>query len=625
MQYAVRANVGRAVSTETRRQALRPSTGRPPAFLIGFMNPSNASNPASLGLYRSLWHFSTGARVAMSAGVALLVASQALRLALPWFVGQAVDALQTGGEAGLATAATWVGVLLVTAIVVWALHGPGRVLERSVGVHVRRRVTHALFDKLANAPQRWHDKHTASDLSQRMGQASGALDAFTQNQYVVVQGLLTFVGTLAALIVFAPLAGAVAIVAYAALLLVGTRFDRAMMRLATRENDAERRFASGLLEFVSGIVTFKALRLTPRAKRETDARLKAVFVPLSQSIRLNEAKWAYVDLLSTALTWGVVGLYVWQAHRAGPAILIGSVFVIYKYAEQAAAVVSSAASHFQTFAHFRVNAASADVIWNAPSRTEDVVALDDDWATLELRGLCFSHDPAHVDGKGIAHVDLSIARGERIALVGPSGSGKSTLMRVLAGLYDADQGRLAVDGVAHLSTEPLASISTFVPQDADVFEATVLDNLAAEGADRATLARAIAASAFDAVLATLPEGLATPIAERGVNLSGGQRQRLALARGLLAARDSSLVLLDEPTSALDPLTEAHVYRALRAYLPDAAIVASVHRMSLLEHFDRVVLMDDGRVVDSGSVDALRARQPLFAAMTANVQNERVAA
>jgi ABC-type multidrug transport system fused ATPase/permease subunit len=121
-------------------------------------------------------------------------------------------------------------------------------------------------------------------------------------------------------------------------------------------------------------------------------------------------------------------------------------------------------------------------------------------------------------------------------------------------------------------------------------------------------------SAFDEVLRTLPQGLDTPINERGFNLSGGQRQRLCLARGVLAARDSSLLLLDEPTSALDPLTEARVHDMLDGAFPDACIVASVHRMALLSHFDRVVLMAGGRIVDSGTVRELVARQPMFRAM-----------
>jgi ABC-type multidrug transport system fused ATPase/permease subunit len=148
-----------------------------------------------------------------------------------------------------------------------------------------------------------------------------------------------------------------------------------------------------------------------------------------------------------------------------------------------------------------------------------------------------------------------------------------------------------------------------------VFEATVRENLTF-GADYPAeeIQRALHLSAFDAVVDALPQGLDTRISERGFNLSGGQRQRLALARGLLAARDSSLILLDEPTAALDQVTELEVFVRLRRGMPDATIVASVHRMGALPNFDRVVLMAEGRVVDAGPLDEVIERQPLLRAM-----------
>ena len=577
-------------------------------------------SPAGAGLYRNLWRFAAGARLALLSGAALLIGSQLLRLALPWFAGRAIDVLQVGGSTDVLVAGEWIAALLATVAVAWAMHGPGRVLERAVGVRVRRNVSEALFERLARAPLRWHDRHAASDLQQRMAQASGALDDFAQNQYVVLQGVVTFVGTLAALVLFSPVIGFVAVGAHLVLVTIGTRFDRSMTRLAAAQNDAERRYASGVLEFVGNIVTVSALRLQPSLRRLLHGRLEAIFVPLKRSIRLNEFKWCAVDLMTATVTWGVVALYVWKAHGSGAGVMIGGVFMVYQYAEQAGTVVGSAAGHLQSFARFRVNVASADPIWQAPIRSDVVQPLDADWSRIELHGVGYRH-AAHDDeavgtaAHGIGPLSLTLTRGERVALVGPSGAGKSTLMRVMAGLYDADQGHLSVDGIAHLGVRPLSSISTFIPQDADVFETTVLRNIAMDGTpDAEALAVALRTSAFDEVLPTLPRGLDTPIAERGANLSGGQRQRLCLARGVLAAADSSLILLDEPTSALDPLTEGQVHRGLHAAFPDATIVASVHRLSLLAHFDRVVLMQDGRVLDSGTVDALSARQPLFVAM-----------
>lgn len=596
------------------------------ASLPAFLPASLPASRAGIGLYRSLWHFAAGARLALLGGASLLIASQVLRLTMPWLAGQAINVLQLGGTGSIARAGAWVAALLGVCAFAWSLHGPGRILERAVGVHVRRRVAAALFERLAQAPLKWHDRHAASDLQQRMSQASDSLDQFTQNQYVVMQGVITLVGAMVALVAFSPVTGALAITAYAVLVCVGMRFDRSMTVLAREENDAERRYSSGVLEFVSNIVTVTAFRLQPAAKRILGSRLEAIFVPLKRNIRLNEAKWCVVDLLTIGLTWGMVAVYVWRAHGVGGAVLIGGVFMVYKYAEQAGSVVTSAASNLQNFARFRVNFASAEPLWNAPVRPDPGPRLDDEWSTIEVHHVSYRHDDGEaVDvspaagaadpGRGIRQASLRLARGERIALVGPSGAGKSTLMRVMAGLYDATHGHVTVDGVSHLGLRPLGTVATFVPQDADVFEMTVAENLAMDAEPSpAALHAALRTSAFDEVLATLPDGLATPIAERGANLSGGQRQRLCLARGLLAAADSSLILLDEPTSALDALTEARVYRELKNHYPTACVIASVHRMSLLEHFDRVVLMADGQIVDTGSVDELRLRQPLFAAM-----------
>jgi ABC-type lipoprotein export system ATPase subunit len=175
-------------------------------------------------------------------------------------------------------------------------------------------------------------------------------------------------------------------------------------------------------------------------------------------------------------------------------------------------------------------------------------------------------------------------------MVGPSGSGKSTLLRVLAGLYAPERVAIAVDGHAQPGLASLESIATFVPQQAEVFAASARENLTfGLPHPNEAVERAARLSAFDAVVATLPAALDTPLTEDGANRSGGQRPCLALARGVLAARESSVVLLDEPTSALDAVAEARVLANLR------------------EAFSR---RDAGRVGASAlRIDSLRPRRP----------------
>jgi ABC-type bacteriocin/lantibiotic exporter with double-glycine peptidase domain len=211
-------------------------------------------------------------------------------------------------------------------------------------------------------------------------------------------------------------------------------------------------------------------------------------------------------------------------------------------------------------------------------------------------------------------VAVTLERGKRYALIGGSGSGKSTLLRVLAGLYSPERISLAIDGGA-ISVAPataasfLRSTATLIPQDAELYEGTLAENLSlCESVNGppspAEFAPALEAACATDFIDTTGAGLEVPLAERAANWSGGQRARVALARGMLAAAGSGLVLLDEPTASLDPATEARVYANLFEMLKDACVISSVHRLHLLDKFDEVLVMQAGRLVAQGTVAEL---------------------
>jgi len=577
--------------------------------------PSPAIATSLLDLYRHVWQHAVGVRARMTAALAMLGGSQLLKLAMPWMAAQAINSIQTAGSAGLALAARWIVGIVGLQTLVWAFHGPARVMERSVALRVRRSVADALYARLSRAPLAWHERHHSGDLQHRVSQASSALSGFTESQFIYLQNLINIAGPLLALSLLSGFTGGIAAMGFLLIAVAIVRFDGVLMRLAERENTAQRRYASRLLDFVGNISSIASLRLQEATRRLLDSRLVAVFEPLRRSIVLNEWKWCAVDLLTVALSWGLVVAYAWSTSgpAAGGPLLIGSLFMIYQYAQQAANVLGAMASNYQNLARTQTDFASADVIRQSPQSVAPAVTLDTGWQRIDLHGLGFQH--AGAERGGLLELNLSLVRGERLALVGPSGSGKSTLLRVLAGLYDAQHGHLSVDGMPQLGRRHVGDLATLIPQEAEIFELSVRDNITlGEETPDTALAAAVHISALDAVLAALPQGLETPMSERGFNFSGGQRQRLALARGFLAARHSSLLLLDEPTSALDVLTEERVHRRLDKACPDVCVVAAVHRLSLLAHFDRVAFMVDGRIVDIGTADELTLRQPLFANM-----------
>jgi ATP-binding cassette subfamily B protein len=574
---------------------------------------SAPSTPAHAAreLYAALWRHAEGARGQLVGAIGLLGGAQVVRLSMPWLAAQAINALQRGE---LETSGGWIAALMAVYLASWLMHGPGRILERNVAVHVREALADRLYARIAGAPLAWHGGHHSGELQHRVHQASRALSDFAQNQFVYLQNVVNFFGPLIALTLLSRSSGGLALGGYVLIAIVILRFDRALMLLARQENDADRRYVAALVDFIGNASTVIGLRLASASRALMRGRMRAVSLPLKRATLVGEGKWFAVDIMGLSLTWGLVVMYVWQTRTPGQAVMLGSVFMIYQYAQQTANVIGSMAGNFQSFARMHTDYRSAEPLLAAPQRADEAAeALDPHarWQQLELRALGWAYgDTAR--GGGLRDVTLRLARGQRVALVGPSGGGKSTLLRVLAGLYLPASGQVLLDGEVQ-SDAALRRLATLIPQETEVFEASVRENLSfGRPHDEAALLAAVHASAFDEVLAAMHGDLDTPLTERGFNLSGGQRQRLCLARGVLAAQGSSLLLLDEPTSALDPATEARVLDRIAAHFPRACVVASIHRMALLSHFDTVVLMQDGRVRDAGPRDAVLARQPQLA-------------
>ncbi len=609
--------------------------------------PTSTAGAAPRGgvlfLYKELWLQTHGQRQVLVGSMALLVGAQCFLLAIPYVASRAINALQAHGAAGLQDAGMW--LLLIVGITAgsWLLHGPGRVLERNVALTVRRRIATALTERLMQLPLSWHESNHSGATAHRVQQSSHALSAFAQSQFIYLNSAVRIVGPVLALWILEPAVGIAAVIGFCAICLSVIGFDRAMIRLAHLENDAERRYSATLIDSLSNSTTLLALRQARAVTRLLQRRLETVFEPLKRAIVLNEAKWCTVDLASKTLSCGLVALFAWLASRsaigaaAQTTLMLGSVYMVWEYASQAGGVISAVASHFQTFARQRADYASADPIRSTGigSHGESSPMAQQAWRRCQVRELVFTHSTARGTGPTLDHVMLSLERGKRYALIGGSGSGKSTLLRVLAGLYEAE--RIVVDqsdGPAILSAPEAAKFlrasTTLIPQDAEVFEGSLAENLGlceslAGPPLRDEYIRALELARVSEFIDPTEEGLNVAVAERAANWSGGQRARVALARGILAARHSSLVLLDEPTASLDPRTEASVYENLFETFSDACVISSVHRLNLLDRFDEVLVMHYGRLVAQGPASVLAVTSPDFRQLIASQRKEELLA
>ncbi|WP_245855958.1 ABC transporter ATP-binding protein [Paenibacillus rigui] len=229
---------------------------------------------------------------------------------------------------------------------------------------------------------------------------------------------------------------------------------------------------------------------------------------------------------------------------------------------------------------------------------------------IEFRSMTFGYEGERNVFEGL---QLRIPAGKMTAIVGPSGAGKSTLFSLLQGFYKPHEGSILIDGrsIQELSPSQFRSLFAYVSQETFLFSGSIRDNLllARPGMTEMEMMRAAAAAHIHAFVMSLPEGYDTLIGERGLSLSGGQRQRLAIARALL--KDAPILLLDEATSAVDSVTEQQLKEALARIMKHRTTLVIAHRLSTIQHADRIIVMDQGKIVQSGRHEELMKQEGLY--------------
>ncbi len=238
-------------------------------------------------------------------------------------------------------------------------------------------------------------------------------------------------------------------------------------------------------------------------------------------------------------------------------------------------------------------------------------------SSVALRDVTFRY-PSRPQHATLSHFDLMVAPGETVALVGPSGAGKSTVFQLLLRFYDVAEGEVMVDGVPvrEVDLHALRQRIGIVPQDSVIFSADAMENIRygkPEASDAEVINAAKAAFAHD-FIGALPEGYATFLGERGVRLSGGQRQRISIARAML--KNPPLLLLDEATSALDAESERMVQAALESAMKDRTTLVIAHRLATVQRADRIIVLEAGQIVETGTHAQLAASGGLYARLAA---------
>lgn len=535
-----------------------------------------------------------------------------------WFMGHLQTDTAHVWHYAMIYAAGYIGIKFAQ----WCFHGPGRIMERTLAFHLSRNFLQEKYHQVVHLPVKWHQDHHSGATINRVRKAYESLRDFFDRGFIYINAMTKFVFSVTAMLYFTPFYGGIAIVLGVLTILVIRTFDRPFIKALEEVNEREHIVSATLFDSLSNIMTVITLRLERSMETGLLLKVKNIFLPFRKSAVINEWKWFCAEMMIVTIYAIIIGGYIYQHWTPGKLFAIGGLSTLILYVNNFTSAFQDFAWQYTDIVTSNTNVQTAALITEAYAehhRADRPDGLPARWKTLRISRLNFSYNAMNDTGRGVQglhNLDITIRRGQRIALIGESGSGKSTLLALLRGLYEPRDGiDIRIDNGDPITMEQINESVTLFPQEPEIFENTLAYNITLGlPFSEDEILQVCEAAHFTDVIEQLPQRLESDIREKGVNLSGGQKQRLALARGILAARDSDLVLLDEPTSSVDPRTESLIYEGLFKAFPDKAIISSIHRLHLLARFDYVYVLHQGRVIAQGTFEHLRDHDPAFQEM-----------
>ena len=482
-------------------------------------------------------------------------------------------------------------------------------LAQNTVYHIRR----DLFNKISKLPISYTDRHRHGDIMSRLtNDAENVSTAMSQSLTALFSGVLTLIGALCMMLYYSWIVTLVAVITIPLTILVSSTLAKFMRKYFIRRQKLLGQLNGQIEEMVTGYKTVMAYGKEPDAI-EKFGEISDNFRSCSISARV----WGsimgpvmnFIGNLQYVLIAAVGGYLILNSDPVtGAVFTIGSVQAMLQYSKKFSHPINMIANQYSTILTALAGAERIfQILDSEPEIDEgkekvDISALRGD---IEFKDIDFSYAPGE---KVLKNLNLTVKAGQKVAIVGATGSGKTTIVNLLTRFYEPDSGSITVDGV-DITTIPKSDLRraiAIVLQDTVLFSDTIEKNIkyGREDSTDEDMKRAAHTSYADFFIDRLPEGYATELAESGSNLSQGQRQLISISRAVLA--DPRILILDEATSSVDTRTEMHIQQAMIALMKNRTSLVIAHRLSTIRDADMIVVLNHGRIVETGSHEELLA-------------------